>query len=575
MDAVIAEADKQGWQPLPLPALTLIAKPRDPSISLSISYGHNTPLSILQQMLTNETLIQYLLAPLNAILANARHDHEITDLKRLASLDIAQWWCFVARWVLENVNVPATREDRHCELRKRASRAFGDHRFSAVHARLIFGTTHFLALVGSVRQAFANLVTPGSIVAIDDQLISYFGQDMRNESLAVQIPDKPHGYGLFSVGAAVKLPKSGRRLLIDIEVQEASYKITPQSALVSILSRLRSQVSHQFISIFDSAFVTKQTISRLTSWDQLFVASLKLNRAADFSAVLKLGSADIPTDQSRTFAKEDLVLQISQRVSHITSILTNAFSHPTWYQPNPQSPITHTTSWNLYAVFSLPELTHLFPAARLPQTNDPSEIAKRITGIDPLLPPHGEDGKQTLTLEYMDTLDVPSLRLLATRMKLTGAINSMLKKKLIDHISIAARLTNSQSNASSQSTRPEKNIENRAGLARGPTSTSHIVTDFFGKHYGFIDQFNREFFCVFKASGQNHYKTLLALQLVSACMLNSYALHSEIHHPSPRPSQQGTSHRARAVQHGTCLDFVLDLAEEILDLYAPKAKLIK
>ncbi len=102
--------------------------------------------------------------------------------------------------------------------------------------QLIFSTTQFLALVGSVRQSLANLVTPGSIVAIDDQLISYFGQDMRNESLAVQIPDKPHGYGLFSVGAAVKLPKSGRQLLIDIEVQEAGYKITPQSALLSILS---------------------------------------------------------------------------------------------------------------------------------------------------------------------------------------------------------------------------------------------------------------------------------------------------------------------------------------------------
>ncbi len=58
-------------------------------------------------------------------------------------------------------------------------------------------------------------------------------------------------------------------------------------------------------------------------------------------------------------------------------------------------------------------------------------------------------------------------------------------------------------------------------------------------------------------------------------MLNAYALHSEIHHASPRPAQLGTSSRARAVRQGTCLDFVLDIAEEILDLYAPKAKLIK
>ncbi len=207
----------------------------------------------------------------------------------------------------------------------------------------------------------------------------------------------------------MKLPKSGLRLLVDIEVQEAGYKITPQSALLSILSRLRGQVSYQFISIFDSAFVTKQTISKLASWNQLYVASLKSNRAADFSAILKLGSADIPTDQSRTFAKEELVLQISQRVGHATSILTNAFSHPTWRHHDPQSSITHTTSWNIYAAFSLPELTELFPAAQVPQTSDPSEIAKRVTGFDPLLPPPGVDGKQTLSLDYIDELDMGSL----------------------------------------------------------------------------------------------------------------------------------------------------------------------
>ncbi len=220
-------------------------------------------------------------------------------------------------------------------------------------------------------------------------------------------------------------------------------------------------MSHRFISIFDSAFVTKQTISQLTSWEQLFVASLKLNRAADFSAVLKL-SADIPTDQSRTFAKEELVLQISQRVSHITSILTNAFSHSTWHRPDPQSPVTHTTFWHLYAAFSLSELTHLFPAACLPQTNDPSEIAKRITGFDPLLPPPGENGKQTLTREYIDELDMGSLRLLATRMKLTSDQLNATKKTRRPYQYCSSPYKFTTKCIFSITTHPEKNIENCA-----------------------------------------------------------------------------------------------------------------
>ncbi len=216
IDAIIAEADAQGWQPIPSAALTLIVNPQDPSISQTIHQAQTTPLSILLQMLTDATLTRYLLAPLNVILANARQNHDIAALKRLNGLDIRRWWCFVARWFLNNVNITGSTEKRHNELRERASRAFGTERFSSVHARLTFSTTQFLALVGGVRHSLTTLVNPGSVVAIDDQLISYFGQDMRNESLAVQIPDKPHGYGLFSVGAAVKLPKSGLRLLIDM-----------------------------------------------------------------------------------------------------------------------------------------------------------------------------------------------------------------------------------------------------------------------------------------------------------------------------------------------------------------------
>lgn len=289
-------------------------------------------------------------------------------------------------------------------------------------------------------------------------------------------------------------------------------------------------------------------------------------------SILKLGSADIPTDHSHTYATEDLILQISQRVDHTTSILTSTFSHSGWHRPDPQSPITHTTSWNLYAALSAAELKALFSDRKIPDTDDKAEIAKCITGFDPLLPPPDASSKQVLTVKYMNEIDTDSLRLLAKRMKVTGALNSMTKKDLIHHLKTSARIDNLHSTISSQDVRPEKNLENRAVLARGMPSASHTVTDFFGEHYGSIDQFNREFFCVFKASGQNHYKTLLALQLVSSCVLNSYAIYSEHTACAPNPHPSRESQLAKAKRHGKCLDFVLDLVEEILDEFGEKKK---
>jgi hypothetical protein len=116
---------------------------------------------------------------------------------------------------------------------------------------------------------------------------------MRNEFVGMHVPEKPHGY----IAAAVKLPKSGLRVLVDLEVQENSHKITAQSAMLAIIQRLRARMTGPFISIFGSAFVTKESISRLRSVGQHFVGSLKPTHAADFSAILKLGSVDIPTDE--------------------------------------------------------------------------------------------------------------------------------------------------------------------------------------------------------------------------------------------------------------------------------------
>ncbi len=202
--------------------------------------------------------------------------------------------------------------------------------------------------------------------------------------------------------------------------------------------------------------------------------------------------------------------------------------------------------------------------------NDVPKMLECITGIDPLLPPAGPHGKQVLTADWLLQLDVPGLRDLANRMGLTGLIRSMTKSKLIELISNAASLNISSTANNTAPAATEKNAETRAFVARGDVSHSHTVTDFFGEHYGYIDQFNREFFCVFKASGQNHYKTLLLLQLVSTCLLNAYAVYSEVslhfrHHEDPHPSK-----RAESAKHGKCLDFILDLVEEILEKYEPK-----
>ncbi len=78
-----------------------------------------------------------------------------------------------------------------------------------------------------------------------------------------KLPGKGHDYGLFSVGAAIKLPLSGRHVLVDFEPQLLTCKVTPVSVLRAILTQISSQLSHPFIYLIDSAFVSQEIISQM------------------------------------------------------------------------------------------------------------------------------------------------------------------------------------------------------------------------------------------------------------------------------------------------------------------------
>jgi hypothetical protein len=566
----ISQADMQGWSPLTSPSLALSSELVLPSLIETHSRALPSRLSVLRQLLPDALVERHLIGPLNDILRRARADHTIKAKERLTDLTLAQWWCFVARWLLESLVIQKNVTAQFDRLYARASKNFGDHRFSAVHKRLQFGTQQFLHLLDGFHQHIVEVIDIGGVVVIDDQLLSYFGQDMRNEGLAIKIPDKPHGYGLFSVAAAVKLPKSGLRVVVDLEVQEAGHKITAPSALLSIVKRLRARSPQPFVSVFDSAFVSKHSINTLRNWGEEFVASIKPTRAAQFTSILSLGSVDIPVDHSRSFTTEDLVLQISQRHGHQTAILSNAFSNLNSSPPDLENPINHSDAWNLYAAFSLPALLFFFPAARELNTNHKSLVAKFVTGIDPLLPPPGADGKQTQTYEYLQSLDAETLRDLAKRMGSSAVNRKMTKSELVTHIGLMARIAPSNSSTTPDTTRPEKYIENRLLIARGDISDSHTVTDFFGDHYGYIDSFNREFYSVFKTSRQNHYKTLLAFQLVTYAVLNSYAVYTERTSTTPAPLAEPGTKQGPSVKHDKCIDYVLSVVEDILNKFGTK-----
>lgn len=192
-DKNIQIACEQGWTNISSFPLTCFVSPKEPTVILPLSCGPPAPLQILQQFLSDDLLEQYLVGPLNQILAKAREKHELKEPRHISALTIPEWWCFLARWITQTAIAPAKKQERLVALRKSASSAFGENRYGAVHHRLQFGPQTYFALVDAVRKSFINLLDLGSVITIDDQLISYYGEDMRNAGLAVLVPGKPPG----------------------------------------------------------------------------------------------------------------------------------------------------------------------------------------------------------------------------------------------------------------------------------------------------------------------------------------------------------------------------------------------
>ncbi len=81
----------------------------------------------------------------------------------------------------------------------------GTKRYSAIHASFSLGPAQFTSLLAALRDTIASVFNFSAEIVVDDQMIDYFGQDMRDVGIASKLPGKGHDYGLFSVGAAIKL----------------------------------------------------------------------------------------------------------------------------------------------------------------------------------------------------------------------------------------------------------------------------------------------------------------------------------------------------------------------------------
>jgi hypothetical protein len=479
-------------------------------------------------LLTVEMLRGQILPMVNGILRDSKRDHQRSEPSLLSHLEEREFWCFLAHYIAKNLETRKAVKETDKLIVDGAKRLIGHNRFSALHARFLPNEQELLAFVSAMRSSILTVIKPGAVLSVDDRIIAYFAQSMRDAGLAVNLPEKPHGYGQLMFVAAQKLPLCGLRVFLDVELRVATSMPAPSIATLALVQRLQPHLPPQAVFVADSASLAKATLPAYLNCPVKFALSVKDRRAAYFQQFWTFAQEHLPKDHTRTYCNGELVLQISDRDSdHVTLILTNAFVVP----DSPQPPPAPLCSYDLaLAMMREPRATlnAALKATHAEVAMTQIEMIKSRTNIDPSLPPDSSGASAHTSKGQLMQLKKDQLLARAAGIRGVTISSNLSKEQLVELIMRREGHGQEDEGVGVLRKRQGMHLEQYQEHLRGEATMSCPITNFWVEHYGDIDQLNRELYQLFVMTGAPTWEASIFWSLVATLLLNAYAAYFEI-----------------------------------------------
>jgi len=563
----VNQIEAQKWRPISHVALLPAPTGPLPSVLYSTSQALPTPLELLRRFLTVEMLRDQILLMVNGTLRKGKRDHQRSEPSLLSHLDEKEFWCFLAHYIAKNLEIRKAVKVPDEPIVDRAKRLIGHNRFSALHARFLPNEQELLAFVSAMRSSILKVIKPGAVLAVDDRMVAYFAQSMRNAGLVVKLPEKPHGYGQQMFVAAQKLPLCGLRVFLDVELRVATSMPAPSVATLALVERLRPHLLPRAVFVADSVSLAKATLPAYLNCPVKFALSVKDRRAAYFQQFWTFAQEHLPKDHTRTYCNGELVLQISDRDGdHTTSILTNAFKVP----DSPQPPPAPLCSYDLALAMMReprPTLNAVLKATPGEVAMTQIEMIQSRTNIDPSLPPDSSGAVAHTSKGQLMQLKKDQLLARAAGIRGVTVGTNFTKEKLADLIMQREGQEQQDEGVGVLRKRHGMHLEQYEEHLRGEATMSCPVIDFWVEHYGDIDQLNRELYQLFVMAGTPTWEASIFWSLIATLILNAYAAYFEIRMQHAYNASGGNRAEAAAAEKKkseTTYNFALELLRNLL-----------
>ncbi len=284
----------------------------------------------------------------------------------------------------------------------------GKDRHKAISSSMTLEPAQIAKFFADVPKQISKWIALGTVYCIDESIFPFFGRAAFDKGLLQLIPNKPHDYGLVTYYAAQRLLWTNLPITIDLEPTWIDNRLTPLNIAITLLERNRIPGQHQHL-IADNLWSAPSYFTAYEQMDIYYTLSVKPSAGDGLKDLIDVASTGLPTRYSRTFTRNDQVLQVVQVEDHITTIISNAWriSKPPVKQRNPIG--SFRTALELFKNEPVSALCKMFGLDQSWLLQPAEKVIFEALGWDVLRPEDSQGETTPLDLEFCKKLKKPQL----------------------------------------------------------------------------------------------------------------------------------------------------------------------
>ncbi len=406
-------------------------------------------------------------------------------------------------------------------------------------------------------------VALGTVFCIDESIFPFFGRAAFEQGLLQLIPNKPHDYGLVTYFMSQRLLFTSLPIAIDLVPTWIGTPPKPLDAAIQMLQRNRVLDQHQHL-ITDNIWAAPNHFLSYLQLGIRYTMSVKTSPGGDLTQLIALASTDLPTGKTRTYARDDQVLQVTQVEDHITIVISNAWSVEDLPPPHTNPRGTWASADALFKNETAARLCDLFHLDDNWLTKQPKDIIFHATGWDVMRPPNNQDQSTLLDRDACKKLKVRQLRpIFMQHTKLRRLPKNISKPKMLSVIFGDESEVEENETKTAKRKREVADLGHLRDEVRGPAEEGRSVYDVWHKNWNDVDRINEDYHAYYYSPGHRTATKQGLESVVFVMLMNVRAFYEE--HLCARAFHK--SRRKSAVPFArryTIPQFILKVAQQLV-----------